>query len=158
MTTRTTRAPGTGRPLQLRSILGSDWFAIAAACVLGLLIGTLVFDEPGRVDLEITNPTVFALSVEVTDTERDGWQPTADSVPARPAPSTTSSIRARCGSSGSAAKDASAASSKSPAMISKKPAGVSTSPPLSVIDLLPRAPHPPQPLLPQNNPERRSRV
>ena len=77
MTTRTTRAPGTGRHLQLRSILGSDWFAIAAACVLGLLIGTLVFDEPGRVDLEITNPTVFALSIEVTDTERDGWQPTA---------------------------------------------------------------------------------
>ena len=68
MTTRTTRAPGTGRHLQLQSILGSDWFAIAAACVLGLLVATLAFDEPGRVDLEITNPTVFALSIEVTDT------------------------------------------------------------------------------------------
>ena len=77
MTTRTTRAPGTGHRLQLRSILGSDWFAIITACVLGLLVGTLVLDEPGRVDIEITNPTVFALSIEVTDTERDGWQPTA---------------------------------------------------------------------------------
>ena len=77
MTTRTTRAPGTGRHLQLRSIVGSDWFAIIAVCVLGLLVGTLVLDKPERVDIEISNPTAFALSIEVTDIEREGWQPTA---------------------------------------------------------------------------------
>jgi hypothetical protein len=76
MTAPATRAPGAARRLRLWSILGGDWFAIVTACVLVLLVGTVVLDEPERVDIEITNPTVFALSIEVTDTERDGWLPT----------------------------------------------------------------------------------
>jgi hypothetical protein len=77
MRTPITQPAGTARHHRLRSTLGSDWFAIVLACLVGLAVANLLLDDPDRVDVEIANPTVYALSVEVAGDERDGWQPTA---------------------------------------------------------------------------------
>jgi hypothetical protein len=77
MTAPTTQPAGTARLHRLRSTIGSDWFAIALACLLALTVANVFLDDPERVDLEITNPTPYVLSIEITDGGRGAWQPTA---------------------------------------------------------------------------------
>jgi hypothetical protein len=77
MTAPITQPAGTAGPHRLLSTLCSDWFAIVLAVLLGLAVANLFLNYPDRVDIEITNPTVYAPAVEISGDERDGWQLTA---------------------------------------------------------------------------------
>lgn len=58
-------------------VLRSPWFALVLAVVVPLIAAAVALRDPATVDLEISNPTAYAITVEVDDGQAEGVLPVA---------------------------------------------------------------------------------
>lgn len=65
------------RRRRIRDLIGSDYGAVLVAGLVALLFGLFILDPPGRVDVEIDNPTVYEMRLEARSDPEDGWMPVA---------------------------------------------------------------------------------
>jgi hypothetical protein len=70
-TTTVTRPRGDWRS-RLRWGPWATWIALAVAVVAAIAVSLLVLDDPDRYDIEVSNPTVYEISVSVSDGSGEG--------------------------------------------------------------------------------------
>ena len=58
-----------------RRLLEYDVTTLVVAGLVTTLVWLAIFHEPGRVDIEVTNPTGYDIAIEVQSRPGEGWMP-----------------------------------------------------------------------------------